>query len=472
MASSTLSNVIPGDRLIDRLSKALVEGSLPGEREGFGTTARKGAAAFALTALDVRKEGRNAVAMDTFADSHGRRRMRIAVVNPDMPFLVDSVAAVIAAHGLVIDRLLHPVLAVSRDPGGKLTALGKGDATESLIYLETDRADAKARAAIRDELNRSLGDVRDAVADWPKMREAMRNDAETLGDDEAKALLGWFADNHFTLLGGLRTDVVSTALGLAKRDADALLSEPARVAALEWFRKGGALLLVKSNRMSTVHRRVPLDLVIAPIRQGKKVTGLSIYAGLWTSAALSEAPEAVPVLRQRLAALQARLDFAPSSHSGKALAHAIASLPHDIAISISENALQSLTLAAMSIADRPRAAVEMVTAPLDRHLFAFVWLPRDELTTARRIAIAEMIGGPANAPLLSWSIDLGDGDTALIRYTFDLRQSGRVPDAAKINAQVQAMVRGWPDAVEASLATIGDAGNATRLALQIGRAHV
>ena len=271
------------------------------------------------------------------------------------------------------------------------------------------------------------------------------------------------------MLGHLTTGGASP-LGLAKRDAAALLSEAARTSALAWFRKGGGVLVVKSNRISTVHRRVPLDLVIAPVRTGKTVSGLSIHAGLWTSAALSEAPEDVPVLRARLASLQAKFDFAPSSHSGKSLAHAVASLPHDVAISVSEAALEPLTLAAMSIADRPRPAVELLSAPLDRHLFAFVWLPRDELTTARRIAIAEMIGGPANAPLLSWSIDLGDGDTALIRYTFDLRQGGRVPDPAKINAQLQAMVRGWPDAVEASLSAIGDAGNATRLALRYAEA--
>jgi hypothetical protein len=52
-------------------------------------------------------------------------------------------------------------------------------------------------------------------------------------------------------------------------------------------RKGGeAPLLLKSNSISTVHRRVPLDIVVVPILTGAEVTGLSIHAGLWTSAAL------------------------------------------------------------------------------------------------------------------------------------------------------------------------------------------
>jgi glutamate dehydrogenase len=38
--------------------------------------------------------------------------MRIGIVNDDMPFLVDSIAMAIAARGLIIHRLLHPVVCV------------------------------------------------------------------------------------------------------------------------------------------------------------------------------------------------------------------------------------------------------------------------------------------------------------------------------------------------------------------------
>ena len=74
--------------------------------------------------------------------------------------------------------------------------------------------------------------------------------------------------------------------------------------AMEWFAKGGqAPLLLKSNLISTVHRHVPLDLAVVPVRDKDKVVGLSIHAGLWTSSALNAPPQDVPVLRSRLAAL-------------------------------------------------------------------------------------------------------------------------------------------------------------------------
>ena len=67
----------------------------------------------------------------------------------------------------------------------------------------------------------------------------------------------------------------------------------ALAAAFQWFDAkakagtGHAPLLIKSNRLSAVHRRVRLDLVIVPEMKGKTVETQSIHAGLWTSAALA-----------------------------------------------------------------------------------------------------------------------------------------------------------------------------------------
>ncbi len=458
---------------IAAIAKALASRSLPGELDGFGPQARLAAAEFAMTAMASRRSGAPSLAVDTLTDGEGRRRMRLAVVNPNMPFLVDSVAGIISAKGLVIDRLLHPVINVIRDAKGAMTGIGKGGKPESLIYIETDRADARDRAEIRDGIRQSMLDVRNAVNDWGELKAAMLADAGTLPDEDG-TLLTWFEDNNFTLLGHAvfaADGRFQSGLGIGRNRGESLLSEQARTRAIAYYRKGGdRLLVIKSNMLSSIHRRVPLDLMIVPQRQGKKLVGLSIHAGLWTSAALGKPADDTPILRKRLQALQVKYKFDPRGHTGKALGHAIESLPHDIAISIDEGSLEDLALAAMSIADRPRPMIQLVEAPLDRHLFAFVWLPRDELTTARRLAIADMLAEAAKARLLSWTIDLGDGEVALIRYTLDLRQGGRKPATAPLHERIEMMVRGWQPAVEAALGELGDHGHATRLALRYAHA--
>ena len=120
----------------------------------------------------------------------------------------------------------------------------------------------------------------------------------------------------------------------------------------------------------------------------------------------------------------------------------------------------------MSLADRPRPKLVLVRSTLGRHLFAFVWLPRDDLTTARRIAIGDMLAEAANGSLLNWSLALEDGVVAMLRFTLDLRGAGVLPDAAPLDARIARMVRGWVPAVEAALGELGDPARATRLALR------
>ena len=454
--------------LADALARHLVEGALPGELENFGEAERREAAAFVARVAERRDGTAPAIALEPLATDSTRRRMRLAIVNDDMPFLVDSIAATIGARDIAIDRIIHPVLRASRDAEGVLRAVGEG-APESMAYLELERADARDRRELVDELCHNLADVRAAVADWPAMQAALARDAEA-STGEGAALLRWFLDGYFTLLGHEDRRVVgeATALGLARHDqAVPILAERSRALAVEWFEGGGeAPLLLKSSLLSTVHRHAPLDLVVVPRREGGRVTALSIHAGLWTSAALAAPPTAVPVLRARLAGLEAKFGFDPRGHAGKALTHVLAALPHDLTVAFDPRSLEQLALTAMSLADRPRPKLVLVRSTLGRHLFGFVWLPRDELTTQRRVAIGRMLADAAGGAVINWTIALEDGVVALIRYTIDVRDSGAMPDAEALDAEVKRMVRGWGPQVEAELAEIAPPRRAAALALR------
>jgi glutamate dehydrogenase len=456
------------------IAVALIDGALPGETDGFTPEAHADAAAFVMSVAAQRTPGKPAIAIESISGEGVQRRTRLAIVNDDMPFLVDSIASALAAHQIDIHRLLHPVLAVRRDGEGRLTAVLDGDASgerrESMIYIEGDRVDAKLRRALETDLTATLDDVRVAVEDWPRLQVALREAAQTLPDGEGAALLRWFLERHFTLLGArieARDGSTSAGLGIL-RDGDGapLWLDAVRDAAFRWFEEGGeAPLVLKSDRVATVHRRAPIDLLIVPVRSGGQVTGLSIHGGLWTSAALRSPSDKVPVLRARLAGIEGKYGFNPSGHAGKALRHALSALPHDVIVSFSPAILEGLALTAMSLADRPRPKLLLAPGPLQRHLFAFVWLPREALSTRQREAIRDMLEAAAAAKVSSWALDLGEGDLALIRYTLDLAPGAAIPDAAALDAGLEAMLRGWAPALELKLGeTIGTA-RAARLTL-------
>ncbi|MYR02746.1 NAD-glutamate dehydrogenase, partial [Streptomyces sp. SID6139] len=151
----------------------------------------------------------------------------VEVVTDDMPFLVDSVTNELTRGGRGIHVVIHPQFVVRRDITGKLLEILPTPATsvdpaelphdahiESWIHVEidreTDRADLKQ---ITSDLLRVLSDVREAVEDWDKMREAAARVAGELESEpvpadlpkaeveEARELLRWLATDHFTFLG-------------------------------------------------------------------------------------------------------------------------------------------------------------------------------------------------------------------------------------------------------------------------------
>ena len=457
--------------LASRLRERMAESLLPGET-ALPPERLAEAADFLLEAALVRAEGAPSILLRS---APGGRVMRIAVINGDMPFLVDSIAAAIAAEGLEIDLLIHPIVPVRREEG-KLIALPEAsERMESMVYLETARVDGKARRGLEKALAVALGDVRAAVGDWPKMVARIRSDAERLSDQEGAALLRWFGDGMLTLLGHVtrkRDGSVSELLGVCRKSARELLAPDSYERAFAWFegKQAAAPLIVKANRLSKVHRRVPLDLFIVPVVEKGRVVALSIHAGVWTSGALATPPDEVPVLRRQLAATMARFDFAPASHDAKSLVHALTTLPHDVVIGFSQADLTRVATAMMALADRPRPRVELVAAPLARHLFAFIWLPRDALSTDVREEVQALLEEETGAETLDWSLVVEGGNLAMLRYVLDFRGHEGAPDQAAIDRRLQAMLRGWSEAVESELAANTEPSRAAALAARFAEA--
>ena len=240
------SKAVLAEGLVGRFADSL----LPSEAEGMNARRLTEAARFTLTAMAEREPGEPGIALESVGGRTGERYLRVAVVNDDMPFLVDSIAAAVAEQGLTIERLLHPVVPVQRDAKGRLTAIlaenGADESRESVIYFETERGDARQRRALASLLTSVLGDVHAAVADWPKLQEAMLSDAERIdaqgGETDGAALLRWLNDGMLTQLGHVtrrRDGSQHGLLGICRKSARALLAPASYERAFAWFEARG-----------------------------------------------------------------------------------------------------------------------------------------------------------------------------------------------------------------------------------------
>jgi len=92
------------------------------------------------------------------------------------------------------------------------------------------------------------------------------------------------------------------------------------------------------------------------------------------------------------------------------------------------------------------------------------------MSTARRTAIADMIATAAHGTLTGWSLQVGEGDIAQIRYMIAVPATAPTPDADALNTRLTEMLRGWEPAVEARLAEIAPTRRSTRLAIDYAAA--
>ena len=215
----------------------------------------------------------------------------VETVIDDMPFLVDSVSMAVTRQGSSIHLVVRPIMRMKRGDDGRLLEVGADDGlAESLIHVEIDRrTDPAAVERLRADLERSLADVEAAVRDWPAMRQRALEIEADLGEKpppvdpdelaEARELLAWMHDDHFTFLGYREYDMVTeegedvlravpgSGLGILRetggpdeRPASSSFAQlPPEVRKLA--REKTLLNLTKANSRATVHRPSYLDYV-------------------------------------------------------------------------------------------------------------------------------------------------------------------------------------------------------------------
>ncbi|GAA3303144.1 NAD-glutamate dehydrogenase [Streptomyces cinereospinus] len=427
----------------------------------------------------------------------------VEVVTDDMPFLVDSVTNELTRQGRGIHVVIHPQVVVRRDVTGKLievlTTRPTGDLphdahVESWIHVEidreTDRSDLKQITA---DLLRVLSDVREAVEDWGKMRDAALRIAEGLpqepvaGDlprqeiEEARELLRWLADDHFTFLGyreyELRDDdslaaVAGTGLGILRADPHHETGESHPVSpsferlpadARAKAREHKLLVLTKANSRATVHRPSYLDYIGVKKFDGQgNVVGERRFLGLFSSAAYTESVRRVPVIRRKVDEVLSRAGFSPHSHDGRDLLQILETYPRDELFQTPVDELQSIVTSVLYLQERRRLRLYLRQDEYGRYYSALVYLPRDRYTTGVRLRIIEIL----KEELAGISVDFTAWNTESIlsRLHFVVRvpQGTELPqlsdtDRERIEARLVEAVRSWLDGfAEALNAEVGE----------------
>jgi glutamate dehydrogenase len=433
-------------------------------------------------------------------EEHGwsaQGRTVVEIVIDDMPFLVDTASMAITERNLELQLMIHPQFVVRRDVAGTLQEV-RDDAEasddhdlvrESWMHLEVDRiADVAEHRALEEALQRVLNDVREAVEDWPKMHEkattiAAELDAATMPVsenevEEARELLEWLADEHFTFLGyreydftmkgdqGILRGRPGTGLGILRSDPKSNTGQlPPEVSAKARERK--LLILTKANSRSTVHRSAYLDYVgLKQFDENGDPIAERRFIGLLSSTAYTESVMAVPVLRRKALELFRLTGFDPSSHSGKGLLDALETYPRDELLQAPVEDLLPIVQAVLHLQERRAVKLFVRRDVYNRYLSCLVYLPRDRYTTAVRLKMQQILKDAIGAESVTYAAYVTESVLARVHFVVRMKQGETVGeyDAELLEQKVIESTRAWEDDFTAALHAQGGDGAVTQLA--------
>ena len=457
----------------------------------------------------------------------------VAIVADDMPFLVDSLGIAFAARGISIRLLVHPVLQVSRDAGGRLRGLAlagpapaaqadaaalvpaddpadavaaprarnrarPGARRESWQLYEIDRQfDPRAIAALREALLSTLADVRAAVEDWQPMRRRMAALAAGLRAQppartpravttEACHLLDWMVDGHFVFLGyrqyRLRRSRGADRLEPRPRTGLGLLRDApgARAASTTTLRgrmravarSSDPLVISKANTPATVHRATYLDYVaVKDFDADGTPCAEHRFVGLWTSTAYFASPHDIPLLRRKVEAVIAHFGLEPASHDGKAVMAVLENWPRDELFQSSEAQLVAFARSVVNLYERRTTRLLLRRDPFDRFWSCMVYVPRDRYTTEVRHRVERILRESLHGLALESQVQISSSNHARLHVVVRTSpEAAPRPDVAELEQRIALAATTWTDRLRSALATRFEASEAARLAARYGDA--
>ncbi|WP_199430086.1 NAD-glutamate dehydrogenase [Qaidamihabitans albus] len=425
----------------------------------------------------------------TAEDGWTRESTVVQLVTDDMPYLVDSVASELSRGGVQVQRIVHPIVVVTRDVTGNLldvypdadvAAPPAGATAESWMYLEIDPISDPQRARDLDNrLATVLGDVREVVEDTDKMIEAARGIAASLDSDPPPLpadevsggadLLRWLAAGHFTFLGYRHYELVSdpetgepalraalaSGLGVLRQDSLAARSLVAGPDSGAQALAPTLLVLTQASAPSTVHRPIyPYYVGVKTFDERGNVDGEHRFLGMFTTSALHEDVLHIPVIERRVREVIHRAGFPMESYSGQRMLEVLQNWPRADLFSADTDSLYATATGAITLADRRRLRLFLRQDPYGRFYSCLVFLPRDRYTTRSRLAMQEVLLQELEGTNLEYSTRLGETILAQVHFTVYTDPSRSIePDTLRIQERLNEAVRSWDDrVVEAILA--------------------
>jgi len=412
-----------------------------------------------------------------------------AVIQPNMPFLMDSVRMEFNRRNISVHTVHNVIVKVARDSKGQLIELAshnqalanKGDVSKfGLIHVEVSKTtDIEHITSIQNSLSAVLDDVATVVDGFDSMRSLAQAACDDLkavskGGEEVSegiAFVEWMVSNNFTFLGATKFDYSSSAgfvedvsarggLFVEKRDpvASVELAE-SNEGVRQFIESDNVILFSKASVRSTIHRNAYSDYVtVKRLNKKGEMIGEYRFLGLFTAAAYSLPVATVPVIRKKAEWIVSHSGLDMEGHDGKALQRLIEIHPRDELFQSTKEELHDILVGVMQIQEREKVRLFFRSDAFGKFVTCLAYWPRDIYNTELRFRVEDIlvkaVGGIESDFTTYFS------ESILARTQFVIRVDPRAKvafDVEKLEAKVVAACRRWSDLLlEASIDEFGE----------------
>ena len=416
-----------------------------------------------------------------------QRKTVVDIVSDDLAFLVDSVAADINKNNLLIGILVHPNVYTSYDEKGMLSDIQANEKDgyhrQAHIHVQINETLSKeAEKNLRDSLYNVLDDVFHANQDWPAMLVKLEEASAELRAsktghpvaeiEEQCAFLEYLHNNNFTLLGyreyqfiegkdGVTSKTIpNSSFGLLHKDVSKVyiseLEEGLPRNLQELRRNLPPVSISKTNRLATVHRRVPMDCIAVKVYDDKGVViGEKLFIGLFTSVTYSRSVSDVPYLREKVEDTIRESGYIEGTHDCKALRHILEKYPRDELFQIETKQLLKICQNIIRLQERQRIALFMRKDPFGRYISFLVYIPRDRFGTQIRMDICDVLEEETDGACANFYTTLDDSVFARVMFVINVSQKNKKKiDPKKIEDKLRELGQTWGERIATVLSDV------------------
>ncbi|EGF31088.1 NAD-specific glutamate dehydrogenase [Oxalobacteraceae bacterium IMCC9480] len=422
--------------------------------EAFSGTAQCNAGASQVIAAD-------------YAEDHGGKATALLILNPDMPYLVDSIVMALRKQGVQSRAVLNSVLSVQRDAQGCITgsqsARSGPEPFESYVLcLLSDALDSATLTALTARIEMVTGDAASVQRDAEILETRMTGVAALAaanGTEEGRevaAFIEWARDGGYEAFGyayyralpgehELVRDV-SSRCGVLRDPHHpvydtSLAGIPGEFDLLA--KRNDTLSIVKADVQSTLHRDLHLDFIgVRDIDTTGHLQGEHCFIGLFTRAAAATALGRLPFARGRIKQVLTLAGVRQQGFRAEKFLEILESLPRTKAMEADPAWLARLCSSVVSLYKQPRTRAFARRDVYDRHLNVILYLPSERFSAALVRTITQELKTRSGAADVRAETQVSDGPLARIYLIATAARSFDDLDAA-ICQPLVAAVEGW-----------------------------